>query len=706
MSALAAITVAQKYPVFPCSPANKRPRTEHGFKDASRDETQILYWWGQHNDSLVGIPTGHASGVFIVDDDTAKKPDAASSAWVAQRRHLLESTFNYPTRSGGRHYVFQMPVDLDLRSKQGLKVDGAELASIDTRGNGGYAIWWAVHGSAATGEIKPLPPELIADLTQASAPVPLPPSTPPGDWDPDETRRALVFIDAGKGYEKWCDIGMALHHASGGSDEGLALFNEWSQSAPAVYVGMDDCRAHWVSFKSKPGKVVKTIATLFMRAKEGGYSPPPRAIDPATIGFGRGAKPAGLRPLGTTPPVPNAAPDELTLPTLVCAEAIKVEVIEWLWQYWLALSKFHILAGGKSDGKSTLLLNFGATVTRGEKWPDGTQCKKPGYFVVWSGEDGIADTIVPRLKLMKADMSRVFFLEGAKNHDGSYQPFDPSTDIARLDKQIGALSGGPVLVMIDPVISVVRDDMHKANNVREALAPLVRLAADHKCVAVGITHFTKGTKGTNPLERVLGSQAFAALARVVMVTAKDDENARRVLMRAGSNIGPSTGGFAYNIAVEPLPDTLNAAGEPVDYARIVWGEAIDGNAREILGEIEGANESESDDTKSGECAEALRKILSGPDGAGVELPSVSVKAELREAGYSEKVIKTAKKRLRVAHRRDGTVAGSPSYWKLAPGAISVAPGFLEPSAPDTTIRTPSRLPGASGKLPPLPPDRK
>ena len=335
MSALAAITVAQKYPVFPCSPADKSPGTMHGFKDASRMMGKFQ-WWADHSDSLVGVPTGESSGVFIIDDDTANKPDPASSAWIERRRALLESSFNYATRSGGRHYAFLMPGSLDLRSKQGLKVDGAELASIDTRGNGGYAIWWPAHGFAATGEIRALPGELLADLTQSSrARASSTLNTPERLGSRRGASCALVYR-CGKGIREMVDIGMALHHASGGSDEGLALFDEWSQSAPDVYVGEDDCRKHWASFKSKPGKVVKTIGTLYMRAKECGYSPPPRIIDAASINWGSYPVPADLIAPGIVlPPAPAAMPGATHTPKLIQFRHISDIVAERREAEWL-----------------------------------------------------------------------------------------------------------------------------------------------------------------------------------------------------------------------------------------------------------------------------------------------------------------------------------------------------------------------------------
>jgi putative DNA primase/helicase len=376
------------------------------------------------------------------------------------------------------------------------------------------------------------------------------------------------------------------------------------------------------------------------------------------------------------PPVPLLAP----MPSMLCAADIQVQVIEWLWKYWLALGKLHIIAGGKSDGKSTLMLSLGTVVTRGGTWPDGTLCKTPGYLVIWSGEDGVADTIVPRLKLMGADMRRVFILEGAKKPDGTYMPFDPTSDIARLDTALATLKHGPIFLVIDPIVSVVAAGkagaMHQNNEVRAALAPLVKLAGDHNAVAIGVTHFTKGTKGANPLERVTGSLAFAALARVVLTTVKKPDDSERVLMRAGSNIGPSSGGFTYEMVIEPLEGHTNKDGEPVEYSRVVWGEAREGSARDVIAEVEG--DDAADDgalDKSGECLEAMRKILSGEDGLCAEQPSAQVKFQLGLAGYSEKVIRTAKKRLKVTHRRDK--ASPPvSWWKLPPNSLTVGPPMI------------------------------
>jgi putative DNA primase/helicase len=436
--------------------------------------------------------------------------------------------------------------------------------------------------------------------------------------------------------------------------------------------------------------------------------PPSTPRKVTNIKFGKGPKPAGMsstppvrlvaspvvRVVTTAPLPPNVAPiaaGGTAEPTLRAADTIAVEVIEWAWKDWLALGKLHVIAGGKSDGKSTLLLSLGATVTTGGKWPDGTKCERPGYLVIWSGEDGVADTIIPRLMLMGADLKRVFILDGAKNPDGTYKQFDPTADIGRLDAEMEKLrNSGPILLVIDPIVSVVPTKkagaMHQNNDVREALAPLARIAAKYNAVAVGVTHHTKGTKGGNPIERITGSLAFGAAARVTFVTMKkpssDAEDGKdeseRVVMRTASNIGPSSGGFHYALEIEELPGYKNKAGEPVKYSRVVWGEPKAGNARDVLAEFENPErEDEAADvkTKSGRCAEAMREILSGSDGKGEGVASADVKTKLAAAGFSAKAIQMARERLKVVH---WTTPTSPpkTFWRLPDGAMHIVPPIV------------------------------
>ncbi|MCC5015772.1 AAA family ATPase [Legionella sp. 31fI33] len=117
--------------------------------------------------------------------------------------------------------------------------------------------------------------------------------------------------------------------------------------------------------------------------------------------------------------------------------------------------------------------------------------------------------------------------------------------------------GNVRLLIIDPIVSAVTGDSHKNAEVRRSLHPLVDLAGRLGCALLGITHFSKATHGRNPVERLTGSLAFGALARVVLVVAKlpkedDQDEMTWLLMRAKSNIGPDEGGFVYQLQQNEL----------------------------------------------------------------------------------------------------------------------------------------------------------
>src|SRR5205807_366348 len=151
---------------------------------------------------------------------------------------------------------------------------------------------------------------------------------------------------------------------------------------------------------------------------------------------------------------------------------IKMEPISWLWNEWLAAGKLHILAGRAGTGKTTVALALAATITRGSIWPDGTRYSNPGNVLMWSGEDDAADTLVPRLVAMGADLSRIHFVGDVKEPHGR-RPFDPARDMPALIAKARAV-GDVRLLIVDPVVTAVAGDSHRNAEVRRDLAPLVR----------------------------------------------------------------------------------------------------------------------------------------------------------------------------------------------------------------------------------------
>ena len=192
-----------------------------------------------------------------------------------------------------------------------------------------------------------------------------------------------------------------------------------------------------------------------------------------------------------------------------------------------------------------------ATVSMGGKWADGSKCEA-GRVLIWSGEDDPADTLAPRLLAAGANVQRCSYLTGKRSKDGQAQPFDPAHDMPQLEAALRKM-GGVDLLVIDPVVSAITGDSHKNAEVRRGLQPVLDLAAAQKCAVLGITHFSKGGQGADPTQRVIGSVAFSAVARVVLVAAKakDKEGKEvRILARSKANIADDSGGFEYYLELE------------------------------------------------------------------------------------------------------------------------------------------------------------
>jgi putative DNA primase/helicase len=326
---------------------------------------------------------------------------------------------------------------------------------------------------------------------------------------------------------------------------------------------------------------------------------------------------------------------------IVHGDDIVVEPIRWLWKEWLASGKLHILGGPPGVGKTTISMDLAATVTTGGAWPDGTKCD-PGNVVIWSGEDDPADTLMPKLMASGADRSRVYFVTSTI-HGNAKRSFDPAHDMEELQIKIKAI-GDVKLVIIDPIVSAIAGDSHKNAEVRRGLQPLADTASAGGFALLGITHFNKNSSGMEPVDRITGSLAFGALARVVLVatknTKKESTNAVGIFCRAKSNIGRDDGGFAYNL------DQVELAGySGLLASRILWREPMDGSARQLLAienNARGGNESALSEAK-----QFLADLLVVPQ------PMTSVRAAAQDAGYAWATIRRAQRDLGVVSRKSG-----------------------------------------------------
>ncbi|WP_082102893.1 AAA family ATPase [Robbsia andropogonis] len=338
---------------------------------------------------------------------------------------------------------------------------------------------------------------------------------------------------------------------------------------------------------------------------------------------------------------PTAPVTQTSRVLLTCASDVVPEAISWLWRYWLPAGKLTLLAGSPGTGKTTIALSLAAMVSKGNVWPDGAPNTGAGTVLMWSSEDNPADTLVPRLIAAGADLKRIHFISNVAGPEGEILPFDPARDIGLLGERLAQM-GGATLLILDPIVSAVAGDAHRVNDVRRDLQALVDMAGAYRCAVLGISHFAKGGKGTSPAERVIGSQAFVALARMVLVAAKDDAAERRILARAKSNIAPDDGGISYTL------EQVDASG--IEASRVVWGELVEGSARDILGDVEAFDDEEKTDQ------EEAQDFLAGMLADGPKRAS-ELKRDADGAGFQWKTLQRAATRMGVDRRKIGMKDG-------------------------------------------------
>jgi putative DNA primase/helicase len=322
-------------------------------------------------------------------------------------------------------------------------------------------------------------------------------------------------------------------------------------------------------------------------------------------------------------------------PVIVRLSDVKPEPVAWLWPGRIALGKLTLIAGDPGLGKSFLTLDMAARVSRGWAWPDAPGVTTtPGGVVLLSAEDGVADTIRPRLDAAGADVARIVALEAIRsvgnNGRESARTFDLSRDLTALESAIRSVDGCR-LVVIDPVTAYLGGvDSHKNAEIRGLLAPLGAIAERHRVAMVAVTHLNKSGGGP-AIYRAMGSLAFAAAARAAWAVSKDkDDPRRRLLLPIKNNIAPDTGGLAYRI--EPLGE----GGCPV----VAWEpDAVNVSADDALA-------GDRDDGGGGgaldEAKEWLRDTLSGGP-----RPAKDMKGAAESDGIKSRTLDRAKKSLGV-----------------------------------------------------------
>lgn len=256
--------------------------------------------------------------------------------------------------------------------------------------------------------------------------------------------------------------------------------------------------------------------------------------------------------------------------TIVWASAIEPVPVEWLWPNRIPLGKLTTFAGLGGIGKSFVLLDMTARITRGAAWPfSAGQCAPAGKVLFVSGEDDPADTLVPRLIEMGGDRSRVAFLK-----TDVINGFHLS-HVKTLEKAYQDCGGGVTFVAIDPPTAFLGGvDDHKNSQLRTVLSPLARWAAERRLAIVFNTHFNKGGQDVEAVMRVMGSVAWVNAVRAAHAFTRDPDDKKRVFcLPMKSNLGPLCKGLSYRI----VPSGVFGS------AKVEWIEEVEVEADDVVG---------------------------------------------------------------------------------------------------------------------------
>ena len=297
---------------------------------------------------------------------------------------------------------------------------------------------------------------------------------------------------------------------------------------------------------------------------------------------------------------------------IITLRDVQTESVDWLWKPYLPAGKITIVQGDPGSGKTTMMLAIAAAVTKGTALPEGENTN-PASVIFQTAEDGLADTIKPRLEQLGADCGRVHVI------DEDEQSLSLSDE--RIEQAIIKMDAR--LFILDPLQAYLGGaDMHSAGGIRPLMKSLGAVAERTGCAIVIIGHLNK--KGGKAQYRGLGSIDIYAAARSVLTVGKIDvdENMRAVV-QGKSNLAP---------AGTPLAFGLDSAGG------LTWLGEVEITLDELLaGKSSGQSES-----RLGQVMQFIKNEL-----ASGEVPAAAMISRATENGIPRMTLDRAKQTLGV-----------------------------------------------------------
>lgn len=309
---------------------------------------------------------------------------------------------------------------------------------------------------------------------------------------------------------------------------------------------------------------------------------------------------------------------------IICLQDVAVEPVEWLWYPYIPFGKLTIVQGDPGCGKTMVALDLAAMLSFGASLPFSTEQREPMTVIYQTSEDGIGDTIKPRLLAAGADCSRIKIINEEKN--ALY--FDDT----RIEQAI--VQEKARLLILDPLSAYIGRDvsLNQAVEVRNAFRSLYSVAQRTKCAILIVAHMNKAA-GISALYRTSGSIDVAGAVRSILAVAKYKKSAtQRVMIPIKSNLAPAGKALLYDLT-----------------DHIEWLEELDADPDSLLN---GWNDAPN---KTEVAISELTELLMGK-----ELPQRDVITHFEQKGISRRTVENAKKKVGVK----STKRGDAWYWSI------------------------------------------
>ena len=291
---------------------------------------------------------------------------------------------------------------------------------------------------------------------------------------------------------------------------------------------------------------------------------------------------------------------------------VELTPVEWLWKPYLPFGKLSVLQGNPGEGKTYFAMHLAAACTNGKLLPN-MERMEPFNVIYQTAEDGLGDTVKPRLIEAGADLDRVLVIDDSE--------VQLTLSDERIEKAI--IENNARLVIIDPIQAYLGADvdMNRANEVRPIFMRLGQVAQRTGCAILLIGHLNKAA-GMQSLQRGLGSIDIAAAVRSVMFIGKlKHDPTMRILTHEKSSLAPPGASLAFSLG---------------DEGGFRWVGEYDITADEMLSGIEPQRE-----TKTQQAKDLICTLLAG----GKQVLSEDIDKAALERGIPGRTVRDAKREL-------------------------------------------------------------